>query len=187
MLEGHFHDLTQHILGISKELTHLAIDWGPICTSIHAMSSRGLLQFPDVLLDCVSATGFLCNSSKVERGGKLFRYLLWQCFLCFPLCHVVLIDWGEVTLLQVPDDVALAKDGLESVPEILQEALFLHVVGLLHHCKHGRHLLLLRREIHRSALIQHFDAMDLILRREQHPAVIQLGPAFLTCQQEMRL
>lgn len=102
-------------------------------------------------------------------------HLFAQRLFCLALRHDVVVDVAEVALLEALDGVALAEQGLEFRPKVVQKRLFLlrHVVRLEHRRVHRRHLLLLGREVHGHTVVLDLDAVGLVLGGEEDAAVLE--------------
>ncbi len=87
-----------------------------------------------------------------------FIYEQGPCDLTYKLCSMFKMFLKCLTRIYTytrsgPSHVVLSEDALEGGPEVVDEDLLGGVVGLDHAGVHGRNRLLLRREVHRRALI----------------------------------
>lgn len=106
-------------------------------------------------------------------------YIFVHLLLVLSLSHLPLVDAREVALLQALDDMFGAKDGLESLPEVVDERWLLKVRAARHRCIETRRLLLSLRQLHRLTVVQQLDLILLVLGREHHATVLQCLPHLL--------
>ena len=88
----------------------------------------------------------------------------------------MLVDRGEVALAKFFDDVRLTEGRLELSEEVLGELGLLHVVRVEVATEVGHQLLLLRRELHGLAIIEHLHAVGHVVGEEVDTIVPQRTP-----------